>query len=359
MDGHRDRFPSGVDPHVYIVILNWNGWRDTIECLESLFRLAYTRFSVIVCDNASDDGSLERIKEWARGELEVEAPRSQFLQRLIVPAVRKPIRYVEYGRAQAEAGGNSADGDVPLVLIRTEENRGFGPGINVGLRYALARDDFDYVWLLNNDSVVEPTALGALVGHAEDKPEAGFCGSTILYYHNPTTVQALGGAIYNRWLGLPRHAGEGQPYRLVTDASKVERRLAYICGASMLVKKALLRSVGLLPEDHFLYGEELDWALRAKGRFGLAFAPASVIYHKEGATIGSASRPQHRTRSLLSEYYGLLARIRLTRRYYPYALPTVYLGFVFTILRRVLARRWMHARVAFRVLIDSFRVGQA
>ena len=147
--------------HVYIVLVNWNGWRDTIECLESVFRLDYPDFMVVGCDNASGDDSLAQIKSWAAGTLVIRA-KNPALAELVEPAIPKPVEWVEYDRPTAEAGG-SPDNDARLVLIRTGGNLGFAGGNNVGIRFALAHDDCTHVWLLNNDTVAPPDSLSHLV----------------------------------------------------------------------------------------------------------------------------------------------------------------------------------------------------
>ena len=164
--------PSNM-PRVYIVLLNWNGWGDTIECLESLFRLRYPDYRVVVCDNGSEDGSIDRIRDWAEGRLDVWVPPRVEARSLSTPPVEKPIPYSEYGQA-AEAGGRSGV-DAPLVLIRTGGNLGFAGGTNVGLRYGLAKGDLDYAWILNNDTVSRSDALGHLVRRMELDSGVGFC----------------------------------------------------------------------------------------------------------------------------------------------------------------------------------------
>ena len=193
------------DPKVYIVILNWNGWKDTIECLESVFRNDYTNYQVIVCDNASEDGSLKHIAAWATGGLDVYVPPEAFLRYSSFPPGHKPIPSVQYDRQEAEAGGKPGNDNVQLLLIQTGTNLGFASGNNVGLRYALARDDFEYVWLLNNDTVIRPDALSKLIIRIKENPKIGMCGSTLLYYHDPRLIQAAGGGHYNKWLGTTRH----------------------------------------------------------------------------------------------------------------------------------------------------------
>src|ERR1700694_2988487 len=118
--------------HSCVILLNWNGWKDTIECLESVFRLNSPDFRVVVCDNASADGSLEKIKQWARGELPAESA-NPLLSHLTLPPFPKPILYCELTREEAESG--TATHSCPLTLIQNGANVGFAAGNNVGLRY--------------------------------------------------------------------------------------------------------------------------------------------------------------------------------------------------------------------------------
>jgi len=342
---------TGVQPSVCILVLNWNGWQDTIECLESVFRLDYPSYHVIVCDNGSEDGSLEYIKAWAEGRLDVALPKDNPLRHLSSPPVSKPVAYVEYDREQAECGGDRQDKDCRLVLIQTGGNLGFAGGNNVGMRYALARDDFEYVWLLNNDTVVKPDTLSHLVQRMAVKPDAGMCGSTLLYYDKPENVQALGGARFNKWLGVSRHIGLLQPADQPVDALHIERRIAYIIGASMLVSKAFLQQIGLMSEDYFLYLEEFDWILSAKGRYTLAYAPASAVYHKEGrSTGGNGLAPADR--SLVSDYYGLRNRLILARKFFPISMPSVWFGILASSLNRIRRRQWKSLWVVVKMLAN-------
>lgn len=305
-------------PVVYILLLNTNCWRDTIECLESVFRLRYPNFVVLVCDNASTDGSIEQIKAWARGEI-VAGVRNPQLGFLTTPAVRKPIPFAEL---QPDRAGVSTDGSSPrLVLLPTGGNLGFAGGNNVGLRYALADKNCEFSWLLNNDTVVEPGALSALVQRMQQRPDAGICGSTLLYYDRPKMVQALGGSVFHPWIARGGHIGFGQKSDSVPGAETVEKRMKYVMGASMLVRRQFLEEIGLMNDEYFLYFDEIDWATRARGRYALAYAPQSVVYHKEGATIGSST--DRSKRSAASEYYAARSRMLYTKRYVPQAIPLV------------------------------------
>ena len=340
-------------PEVYVLVLNWNGWKDTIECLESLFRLDYPNYKVIVCDNGSEDGSMEQIKAWADGNVDLIVQEDDPMHAYTFPPVPKPIRYVEYNREQAQVGGDLSEAGCPLILIQTGENLGFAGGNNVGLRYALARGDFDFVWLLNNDTVARADALSQLVTRSEQGSEVGICGSKLLYYHQPEKVEALGGGMYYPWLGMPRHIGAGEDASQVVQPKHIERKMTYVIGASMLVRKSFLLDVGLMNEDYFLYFEDLDWALRARGRYSLAYAPKSIVYHKEGSATGGDNRnPDARSRN--ADYYQIRNRVRVTKKFYPWALPGVYLGLTVTLLNRMRRRQWDRVGMILKLWRSGF-----
>lgn len=117
-----------MNPKVSIIILNWNGWEDTIECLESLYQITYPNYDVIVVDNCSKDESIEKIKEYAEGKIEVESKFFAFSDN------NKPIKIVEYTREEAEAGGwkekelENVPSNRKLILIKNEKNYGFAGG---------------------------------------------------------------------------------------------------------------------------------------------------------------------------------------------------------------------------------------
>jgi len=340
---------------VYVVLVNYNGWEDTVACLDSLFRSDYPRFRVIVCDNGSGDGSLDRIAAWAKRPSDVPLRTSPVLDRLHLPPREEGITCARYDRGEAEAGGKAGE-KAPLVLVDCGENLGFAGGNNVGLRYALARGDFEHVWLLNNDTVVEPGAMQALARRLEERAGAGLCGSTLLHYHAPDRVQALGGAWYCKWLGLAWHLGRLGRWRGGADAAAVEMRMHYPVGASVMATRRFVEEVGLLAEDYFLYFEELDWSLRGKGRFSVAWAPESLVYHKVGASVGTSSNPAKK--SAACDYWNVRNRLFFTGRWFPEALPTVYLALLGTLLGRVLLGKWERVRILLPLLAGGYRSGR-
>ncbi|GFE58469.1 glycosyl transferase family 2 [Geobacter sp. AOG1] len=314
---------------VYIILVNWNGWRDTLECMNSLMRLTYSDFRIIICDNASSDDSRGQIKNWA---------------------TRNNLPYAEYQCPLTDVGG-TAHLDPLLTLIATNRNLGFAAGNNVGMRYALARDDAAYCWLLNNDTIVEPDALEHLVSRMRGDESIGICGSTIRLYHDRERIQALGGGYYCRWIGLPWHYGRFfKRWDGTVNQLRAESWMNYVEGASMLVSRQFLERVGYMSEDYFLYFEEADWALRAKNQFRLGYAPQSIIYHKVGGSIGTCSNPLNK--SSVCDYYNIRNRIRFTRRFYPALLPMVYLVLVGECMIRLLSARWERAFMILGLMLQ-------
>lgn len=323
---------------VYIIILNYNGWRDSIECLESIFKLNYENYQVIVVDNASTDGSAEKIKSWAAGDLEVKADNA--LKYLSFPPVPKPISYTEYDTIPAASTPDKSK----LILIHAGSNGGFAAGNNVGVKYALQKNDFDHLWLLNNDTVVEKDSLKELVVTAEkeENKNSGIIGSRLLYYYRPNILQGIGGK-YNKWLGSSVHLGENTPDNSFNY--NLDIKLDYIIGASMFVRKIFIRDVGLLNEKYFLYFEEIDWAVRAKKHgYSLKICTKSKIYHKEGATIGGSNLNLN-NKSLFSDLSYLRSKLLFTRQHYPLCMITVYLSTIITIINRI--KRKQSDRIPF------------
>ena len=300
-------------PKVYIILLNYNGWADTIECLESVLRNDYPNYQVIVVDNNSPNNSMEYLKAWAEGKLDVWVNPDNPLRNLSFPPVSKPIPYVYYTREEAEKGGsteieeelkNKIPKDItsnyPLVFIQSGDNLGFAGGNNVGIRYVLAKGDFEYIWLLNNDTVIRKDSLIKLVEFAE-KNNIGISGSVLMYYDDPDTVQAYGGHI-NKFFGTSHR---------ILKKEQIKDKLDFIVGASFLVSRKVIEKIGLLPEDYFLYYEETDYCFNAsRNGFSLGIALDSVVYHKEGQSTGTNKKFKSEVDAL-----SLTNRIKFHKKY--------------------------------------------
>lgn len=283
---------------VYIIVLNYNNPHDTIICLESLYQLNYDNFHVVLCDNKSTDNSNELFNIW----------QNEYKPR-------------------------------DFTYIRLSFNGGYAAGNNAGLRFALAQGDLDYAWILNNDTVVTPDSLKNVVCMMERNQTIGICGSTLVYDWDRTKVQGYGGRV-NHYLGTTT----------TIDCKADIEYMDYVIGAAMLLSKAFLLNVGLFAEEYFLYYEEPDLAERARGRYRLACAVDSIVYHKEGATIGANNR--HLTeKSYLADYFSVRARLLYMKKFYPLRLPTVYLGLVVTMINRVRRRQYMRVLMVLKLML--------
>lgn len=324
---------------VYVVVLNYNGWRDTLECLESLLKLDYQNLQIVVVDNASGDGSAEKIRAWAAGSLlpDVQNPD---LASMSTPAHAKPLTLRLVPADAMAAAAPNRDG-LPIVLIESAHNGGYAAGNNHGIRFALNDPDCAYLWLLNNDTVVRPDALTHLVARCETDPAIGICGSALVYYHDPVTLQARGGARFNRWIGTSHHVGEGAAFPSEAGPAPGET-LDYVVGASMFVTRTFVEQAGLMYEDYFLYFEEIDWACR-RGALMVAYAPQSVVYHKEGATIGMNKKSVQYGKG--GDFYLHRNRLVFARRNFPLGLPVVALRLLVVAMKSIQAGRWGRARM--------------
>ena len=264
---------------VYIILLNYNGWKDTIECLESVLKNDYENYQIIVVDNDSPNNSMEYIINWAEGKQEVVYDESSQLKHLSQPFEKKPLDYVIYTQEEAINGGNKEKESKlnnPIIFIQAGENGGFAAGNNIGIKYSLTKDDFEYVWLLNNDTVIEKNSLSSLEEYATEN-DLCISGSALMYYHEPKEVQAYGGYI-NKFFGTGSN---------ILVKNEIENKLDYVVGASFLINKKVINKIGLMPEEYFLYYEETDYCFNARNNgFKLGIAMDSVVYHKEGGSSG-------------------------------------------------------------------------
>ncbi len=272
-------------PAVSIIIINWNGWGDTIECLESLYQINYPNFKVIVVDNGSQDESLEKIRDYAMGKVNV---KSEFFEYNLN---NKPLKIIEYTNTLESIDGEKKTfitGSKELILIKNDENYGFAEGNNIGIRYALNKLNSDYFMLLNNDTVVDKDFLDELVNAGEKREDIGIIGPKIYYYGEPYKIWCIGGKIDWKFArGL--HVGTNE----VDNGQYSEmKEFDYVSGSAFLIKRKVIDEIGLMDKKFFLYFEESDLALRAsKNGYKSVYAPGGKIWHKVSKSGGGLSKP--------------------------------------------------------------------
>lgn len=256
-DGVDTSFCVKMFPKVIIIILNWNGWRDTVECVESVLIATYPNFEAVIVDNGSPDDSVAILS-------------AHFPQ---------------------------------VSLLQVPENRYYAGGNNVGIRYALAVGA-DYIMLLNNDTVVHPDFLNSLVAAMEKDATLAAVGGTLYYYGPNNLIQNTGGHI-NFKTGHVYTLGDNEEER---NQFSQPREVDFICGAAILLRSAVIEKIGLLDEALKLYAEESDWCLRAKKNgYRIMFIPNSRVMHK-GAVSSETIKP-------LATYLANRNKIWLVQRY--------------------------------------------
>lgn len=281
---------SAAEPRVVCIILNWNGWVDTLACLDAMQNCIYEQVSIVVVDNASTDGSVAKIR----------------------------AAYPD------------------ITLIESEMNLGCPGGNNLGLRYALSVGA-DYVWLLNNDTEPFLDALSTLVAKAQTDMSIGAVSSICFYADAPHQVQAWGGAKVNLWTGFAKN-------------STIERSDDWfdsLYGASYLLRTKALRDVGLIDEGFFLYWDEAELSLRLRKRgWKLAAASNSHVLHKVNAsTKGNGGvRDRHFTASGL----------RILKLHSPVPLLSMFIFIAVRFVSRLLRLRFSRLRSVCAGIADYF-----
>jgi GT2 family glycosyltransferase len=330
-----------------VVLVNWNRWQDTIECLESLLRSPHP-LHVVVVDNASADGSVEKIAAWAQGQLPASVANPE-MARYSQPPLEKPLPVTILDSVTAHSPGSSAGPG--LTLVHSGGNLGFAGGNNVGLRLLMADRRVNLFWLLNNDTVVAPDAVTALVDSMTRSPGIGMCGTVVRFYHRPDQVQALGGSRFSPLTGQSAGLGAGSSGNIAAGAD-IAAAMDYVLGASLAVSRAFLETVGLMEERYFLYFEEIDWAVRnrrVQHPLATGFAAGATVYHKEGGSIGSSGT--RGARSNLADYWLNRSRLAFIRRHYPWLLPLHWLLTLALVGRRLLRGQPQKAKVLLRALL--------
>ena len=226
-------------PEIGVVLLNWNQYDDTVDCLRSLYGMDYPNFRVILLDNGSSDGSGEKI-----------------------------------------------EGLFPRVeMLYSSVNLGFDGGNNLGIMRALNMG-CDYVLLLNNDTVLDPALLKELIEVAATDPKIGILGPKIYYYDEPDVLWWAGCSLNISPNGMFSFSQEGNCQKDVGQFDEVVDVDGAI-GCAMLIRREVIEKIGLLDERFFIYHEEHDYALRAISKgFRIVFVPRALLWHKVSKAMG-------------------------------------------------------------------------
>lgn len=263
-----------MKPKVSIIILNWNGWKDTVECLESIYRIDYPNYNVIVVDNGSEDNSINMIRKYVKGELTV---KSDFFEYNLD---NKPIKFFEYENNEYDSFKNHKDEfeNIPsnkkLILIKNKYDSGFSVGNNIGINFAQENLNIEYIMLTSSDIIVAEDFLDKLITFASSDQKIGIVGPRVLYYDNPDKTAYLGRKVNLYTSKTSDIYDEKESY-----SSSVE--VDYVVGCGLLIKKSVIKEIGNLNPNYFLYYEDVDWCTRARKKgYDIYSIPESKIWHK-------------------------------------------------------------------------------
>ncbi len=282
-------------PTVHIVILNWNGLSDTLQCLESLQKIEQKNFQIVVVDNASnsDAGQLSKLDS--------------------------------------------------IKFIGLSENLGFSGGNNVGIRYAI-ENGAEYIMLLNNDTVVKPDFLSILIDSSVKK-KAMVLTPLINYFDDKDQIWYAGG-----FISKLRGSAVSLTKRDNHKKNTVEEFVEFASGCCMLFHKDVIKKVGYWDENYFLYLEDADFSKRCRDAgFKILLNPSSQIYHKVNASTSSGN-------SSIPLYYMTRNRLYFTQKFFPKYLSLVKIYLLITMFGKsiwwVLNRRKENLKIVLKAFSD-------
>lgn len=286
---------------IFIVILNWNGVKDTIQCLKSVDSLRSTDYSlnVVIVDNASTDDSVGQIEKYLRS-FASDTDKISIKGAVRVSQISNNLRKTQY------------------KFIKNQTNLGFAGGNNVGIRYAM-KNKADYVLLLNNDTTVDKGLVAELLKVARKYPDAGAISPQIYFtkgfeFHKKRYKKSELGKVV--W-----YAGGDMDWENVygtnhgvdeVDAGQFDkvRETDFVTGACVMFSVKALKKVGMFDERYYLYLEDVDLSVQMKQKgWKVLFAPKAKLWHKvaQSSKIGSE----------LNDYFITRNRMLFGMRYAP------------------------------------------
>lgn len=299
-----------MQDNVAIILLNWNSFKDTYDCVESLKKMIHSQFHIFIIDNDSMDNSWNLLND-------------------------------------------VFSTDSTITLIKSPENIGFAGGNNIGIKAAL-KMGYNYFWLLNVDTIVKEDTLSELLLALKKDNKIGITGSKILYF-GTNKIWFAGGKV-NLFTGKVGHVGMGKED--IYNQFNIEKDSQYITGCSLLVQRKVLDTVGLMKEDYFLYYEETDWNIRIrKAGWKTVYVPKSVVFHKVSTSSGGEKNP-----SPFVSYYTVRNAFALIKNTQPsYRIFTAFFFLILKFLYKLVLvfikrqnRKKERVWYIFKALKDSF-----
>lgn len=344
---------------ISIVILNWNSWKNTLECLKYLFRIKYLNFQIVIVDNASHDNSIHKIRdfiknipmdmvEYHENELRMAGITSERAEKVKCGSNFNSIRDANFFEK--------------IYLIENNENRGFAGGNNIGMDFSIKCLFPDYILLLNNDTKVDEDFLDELLDVAQNNDNLGSI-QALLLDENGLNIDSLGQECY--WWGA-EDICMGHPFKEVIIRNMGDIEIFGSCAAAVMYPVGVLNKTGLFDTDFFVELEDVDlsWRIRLMG-YQSYLARNSIVYHKRGVsgTITTVDLVKGlKNKSMIDKWYHQSKNwFLIVLRYYP---PSVVVKAVFryphkvifTFFRLIYSSLLMgRTRETFKILLDNLK----
>ena len=278
----------------YIIIVNYNSYENVVKCVESIFFSSYTDYKIIIVDNFSTDDSLRLLQNYFQKEKKI-------------------------------------------IILKSNDNNGYGSGNNIGINKALKSGDCEYLWILNNDTIVFSDTLEELILSSVNSDNYAIYGSKVLNVNG--SIQSVG-CILNGTFMTTSHNFEN---RKDQEIEFIIDDIDYIHGCSIFFHNKIISINGLLSEEYFLFYEDVDYSIRAKkNNIPLIISQKSKVIHKGGSSI----------KKYRLDYLSTLNRIKFSKKFFPEKIPLVYLGVIYEILKSILLFRINKSFQIIRGLIN-------
>ena len=271
-------------PGVFVVVLNWNGFEESRECVHSLLRAEYPNLHIVIVDNASADGS-----------------------------------------------GRLLHSTFPdLHFVQSSENGGYAGGMNLGAAFALSKNA-EYIILMNNDVVVTPGFVDPFIDIFGRNSNTGIVSPKVLYKDRKDCIYCAGARIsYALCSGVSLFQGKKHD-----SFGNVEGPASMAEGSCLCVRASVFRAIGYFDPKYFMYFEDMDFSMRVNKKFGIIYTPKSIIYHKSGAGRGWLVHSQ------LYQYFYTRNRLWFFSRF-GFLYRCYVLMFSSLVVLAKSARLWMH-----------------
>lgn len=272
---------------IYAIILTLNNYFDTCDCIKSLMESQFPLTSIVVVDNHSTDGSIQKLQK---------------------------VFYLED----------------KVCIILNKNNLGFAKGANIGIRFSL-KQGADYIFLINNDAIIDPLCIELLINELKKNTSNGMAGPRIFYHEEPNKIWH-GGGYFNR---LKTGIVIPEKNKINNELDDKIKKVSFLTGCCMLIKREVFKKVGFFNESYFMYEEDVDFCFRTiKKGFNILYIPKAHVWHKISSTLKDRASPfvfYNMSRSRLiflrknfSIFYFLYACLIHFLIYTPYRIIQVY-----------------------------------